>query len=88
MTNHDRIIKEVAAELGIPPKKVLEAVTSQLNLVRVSMQQDANVSIYLRKVGMFFSLPVRQSMTKLRKKNLITKIRAREAKQAEEPLTF
>jgi predicted transcriptional regulator len=89
MQNRERIIQEVAKELGIPQKKVQEVVSSQTGLVRKAMQNKEATSVYLRKVGTFISAPVRQHIKQVR-------LEARLAKQStkveevnnEEPLYF
>lgn len=59
MQNRDKIIKQVAFENGLTQKQVREIVSAQLLLVRKMMKTKAHVSVYLRKVGMFVSKPVR-----------------------------
>ena len=62
MQNRDKIIREVAKDLGIPQTKVREAVSSQTELVKKAMQKKEAVSVYLRKVGTFISPSVKKSL--------------------------
>ena len=79
MQNRDKIIQEVAQELGIPQKKIQEVVSSQAGLVRYAMQKKEPASVYLRKVGTFISAPVREKI----KQQRITRILAPEPKEEE-----
>lgn len=69
MQNRDKIIKQVATENGLTQKQVREIVSAQLLLVRKVMKARKPVSVYLRKVGMFVSTPVRITI----KENRITR---------------
>lgn len=55
MQNRDKIIQEVAKDLGFNPKKVLGVVSSQTMLARKAMLGKESTSVYLRKVGTFLS---------------------------------
>jgi nucleoid DNA-binding protein len=79
LQNRDKLIQEVAKELGVPQRKVLEVVSSQTGLVRKAMQSKESTSVYLRQVGTFVSKPVRASITK-------QKIAASQSKQAKKKL--
>jgi len=87
LQNRDKLIQEVAKELGIPQNKVLEVVSSQAGLVRKAMQNKESTSVYLRKVGTYVSKPVREELTKQRMETRKQKHAAREI-ITEEPLDF
>lgn len=69
MQVRDRLVCEVAKELGIPHNKTLEVVSSQTELVRKAMQNKEATSVYLRKVGTFISGPVRYNILKQKIEN-------------------
>jgi nucleoid DNA-binding protein len=81
MQNRDKIIREVAKDLGIPQTKVREAVSSQTGLVRKAMQKKEAVSVYLRQVGTFISPGVKKSLSEQKKFN-------RENRQKEENIEY
>jgi nucleoid DNA-binding protein len=66
MQNRDKILQEVAKELGHTQKQVREVVSSQAGLVRRAIQNKETTSVYLRKVGTFISRPVREEIQKQR----------------------
>lgn len=73
MDNKDRIIQEVARELGCTQREVLEVVSSQTWLARKAIQQKEATSVYLRQVGTFMSRPVRERMIALHKAQKLNK---------------
>jgi uncharacterized protein YdiU (UPF0061 family) len=88
MQNKDKIIKEVAVELGIPATKVLEVVMSQLDLARKTMQGREKRSVYIRKVGTFVGPAVKTELfDKIKQTRQIKKLNAVN-KQEEDPLEF
>ena len=73
MDNRDRIIQEVARDMGLTQKQVLEVVSSQTWLARKAIQMKEATSVYLRGVGTFMSKPVRDRMVALHKAQRLTK---------------
>jgi len=86
MDNKRRIIQEVARELGVPHKQILEVVSSQTALARKAIQSKEATSVYLRQIGTFMSRPVRERMIALHKAQKLT--RTTTEPEAEEPLRF
>lgn len=86
MDNKDKIIQEVARELGVPQKQILEVVSSQTALARKAIQNKETTSVYLRQVGTFMSRTVREHMIALHKTQKINKITTMESE--DEPLRF
>ena len=86
MQNREKIIQEVAKELGIPQKQIQEVVSSQTGLARKAMQSKEATSVYLRKVGTFISAPVRE-LIKENKRTQLLKIETPQEQQ-EDPLYF
>ena len=87
MDNRGRLIQEVARELGVPQKQVLEVVSSQTALARKAIQNKEATSVYLRQVGTFISRPIREKMVSLHKAQKLNKVTTIEP-EAEEPLWF
>jgi len=81
----DRIIAEVAEELGITKDAVERVVRSQFNLVR-HMIVEKDRSVYLRPIGMFLSMKVKNDLGRDRYNFRIKKLD--NVKPAEEPLEF
>mgnify|MGYP003635477338 CR=1 FL=1 len=65
----NRLIQEVAKELGIPQTKVREVVSSQTELAKEAMQKKESTSVYLRRIGTFVSAPVKERIRKERQNN-------------------
>jgi nucleoid DNA-binding protein len=86
MDNKGRLIQEVARELGVPQKQVLEVVSSQTALARKAIQNKETTSVYLRQVGTFMSRGVRERMTALHKAQKLNRVTT--TKTEEEPLRF
>jgi len=88
MDNRGRLIQEVARELGVPQKQVLEVVSSQTALARKAIQNKEATSVYLRQVGTFISRPIREKMVALHKAQKLNKVTTTIEPEAEEPLRF
>jgi len=88
MDNKGRLIQEVARELGVPQKQVLEVVSSQTALARKAIQNKEATSVYLRQVGTFMSRSVRGQMVALHKAQKLNKTTTTTEPEAEEPLRF
>jgi nucleoid DNA-binding protein len=86
MDNKGRLIQEVARDLGLTHKQVLEVVSSQTALARKAIQNKEATSVYLRQVGTFISRPVRERMVALHKAQRL--IKTTTEPEVIEPLRF
>lgn len=86
MDNQGTIIQEVARDLGLTQKEVLEVVSSQTWLARTAIQNKEATSVYLRQIGTFMSRPVKLRMIALHKAHKLNK-RKKEPVEVE-PLRF
>jgi predicted transcriptional regulator len=49
----DKIIKEVAEKMGLTQATVRKVITAQAKLIKSTMKEKKEVSVYLRKVGLY-----------------------------------
>lgn len=89
MTIRDRIIREVAQELGISIKAAENIVRMQCLLIRKTMKAKEPRSVYLRGVGTFIPRAVSQEIAKIKKVKREEKVKQQQQNNIEEdPLEF
>ena len=78
MKNRDKIVLEVAAELGLTKKQVADVMYSQCLLAKKTIQaKETGKSIYIRQVGTFMSY---DTANRLHREKISRTVAAREAK--------
>lgn len=88
MTIRDRIIREVAQELGISIKAAENVVRMQCLLIRKTMKAKEPRSVYLRGVGTFIPRVVSQNIARLKKVNREERLKQQNNIEEEDPLEF
>ena len=89
MTHKDRLIREVAKELGLSIKKTTEIIKCQDKLFRKTIKNKQPASFYYRGVGTFMHREVVNTLNAIRVAN--SKAKAENKQQSnneEDPLEF